>query len=314
MRAFVKGFLQNRNSILFLAVVLGLILWPATEYTRYLVDFAIILAITLSLSRIDFKAVFTNSNPLLPLGGTFLVSFLAAGFVFIGLAKLLLDDPNIIYGFVVLAAAPPAVAVIPFSYVLKANINLSILGTLSGYLLTFALMPLAASLFFQTEIELGVMFRTLFVLIAVPFVLSRIVRSSGVVPRTEKHFGTVINWCFFLTTFSIIGLNHDVMFSRPDFVMVIFSITLLATFGYGTLVKTILSRTRLSAPQVASYQLLGTMKNWSGAGIIALNLFGPAASLPSTLGLISGILYYIWISWSSDRRIKPAAPQNRQAV
>jgi predicted Na+-dependent transporter len=300
MKAFALGFLRNRNSILFIAIILGLIFWPVAEYSRHLVDFAIILAITLSLSRIDFRRVFSNSNMLVSVGGTFLVSFLLLGIILIGLSYLLVDDTNIVYGFTILAAAPPAIAVIPFSYVMKANINLSILGTLSGYALTFAVMPLVAGVFFQSDVDLTVMFRTLVVLIAVPLVLSRVVRFSGIVPRTEKHYGVIINWCFFLTTFSIIGLNHYVMLSRPEIVLAIFFITLTATFGYGTLIKAILRRTNVTDPQVATYQLLGTMKNWSGAGIIALNLFGPLASLPSTIGLISGILYYIWISWKNE--------------
>jgi len=300
MKAFAKGFLRNRNSILFLAIILGFLFWPLASYSRNLVDVAIILAITLSLSRLDFKRILTKSNLFLSLGSTFLVSFLALGSLLIGLAYLLLDDLDIIYGFVVLAAAPPAIAVIPFSYVMKANINLSVLGTLSGYLLTFAVMPLAAGVFFDTGVDLTAMIRTLVVLIVLPFALSRVVRYTGIVPKTEKHYGAIINWCFFLTTFSIIGLNHDVMLSRPEIVLMIFLITLIATFGYGTLVKLILRRKNVAEPQVATYQLLGTMKNWSGAGIIALNLFGPIASLPSTIGLISGICYYVWISWKNE--------------
>ncbi|XUW99785.1 MAG: hypothetical protein TUN42_07785 [Dehalogenimonas sp.] len=300
IKAFVVGFLRNRNSILFLAIILGLVFWPVAEYSRNVVDFAIILAITLSLSRIDFRSVFTNSNLFVSVVGTFLVSFFLLGFILIGLAYLLSDDVNIIYGFIVLAAAPPAIAVIPFSYVMKANINLSILGTLSGYALTFAAMPLVAGIFFQIDADLSLIFRTLIVLILVPFALSRVFRYSGLVPRTEKHYGVIINWCFFLTTFTIIGLNHYIMLSEPATVLIILFITLIATFGYGTLIKAVLKRTNITGPQVATYQLLGTMKNWSGAGIIALNLFGPTASLPSTVGLISGICYYIWISWKNE--------------
>jgi bile acid:Na+ symporter, BASS family len=300
MKAFALGFLRNRNFILFLAIILGLIFWQFAEYSRHLVDFAIILAITLSLSRIDFRCVIADSNLFVSLGSTLLVSFLLLGFILIGLAYLFLDDMNIIYGFIVLAAAPPAIAVIPFSYVMKANINLSVLGTLTGYALTFAAMPLVAGIFFQTDVDLTVMFRTLVVLIVVPFALSRVLRYSTIVPRTEKHYGMIINWCFFITTFSIVGLNYNIMLSKPEIVLFIFLITLTATFGYGTLIKATLRRTNITEPKVATYQLLGTMKNWSGAGIIALNLFGPVASLPSTIGLISGILYYVWISWKNE--------------
>jgi hypothetical protein len=41
--------------------------------------------------------------------------------------------------------------------------------------------------------------------------------------------------------------------------------------------------------------LLGTMKNWAGASVLALTLFGPEASIPGTVALVFGILYYIWL-------------------
>jgi bile acid:Na+ symporter, BASS family len=311
MKNGFRELLRNRNSILILAIIFGFLFWPLADFTKILIDAAIIVAITLSLSRIEFKQVFTRFNVFVSIGSTLLFSFILLGGIYIALAYLLLDDPLIINGFIIMAAAPPAVAIIPFSHVLKANLNRSIIGILTGYVLCFLVMLLVAGLFFEENVDLSGVFRVLVILIMVPFVISQIIRSTGIVSRTEKHYGAIINWCFFLTTFSIVGLNRNLILSEPKLVMLIFTISLISTFGLGTLVKVILKRYEVSDATSTTYQLLGTMKNWSGAGVIALNLFGPTASLPGTIALMSGICYYVWLSWRYERR---ATPENLPAA
>jgi predicted Na+-dependent transporter len=314
MKSGFRDLLRNRNLILILAIILGFLFWPLASFTKSLMNLAIILAITLSLCRIEFKQVFIKFNVFVSFGTTLLFSYILLGGSYIALAYLLLDDPLVINGFIIMAAAPPAIAIIPFSHALKANLNRSVIGTLNGYALTFLTMPLMAGLFFEGNVDLSGIFGILVILILVPLVISQIVRLTGVVPRTEKHYGAIINWCFFLTTFSIVGLNRDLIVSEPELVLVIFVISLVSTFGLGTLIRFILKLYKVSDSTSSTYQLLGTMKNWSGAGVIALNLFGPTASLPGTIALISGICYYVWLSWRYERqRIKNTLAENQRA-
>ena len=66
------------------------------------------------------------------------------------LSALLIGDHNLWIGFVLIAAVPPAVAVIPFTAILEGNVSSTLSGTVASYLAALLIMPLMFWIFIGT--------------------------------------------------------------------------------------------------------------------------------------------------------------------
>ena len=125
-------YLRNRNWIFLLAMTAGLALPQAVPVARHLVLPALALAMALATMGIE-NATFRRPRLLIfPALLGVIMSYIILGNIIIGLAALMIHDEMIWTGFVLLAAAPPAVAVIPFSVFLRGNGTLSLIGTLGA--------------------------------------------------------------------------------------------------------------------------------------------------------------------------------------
>jgi BASS family bile acid:Na+ symporter len=75
------------------------------------------------------------------------MNYLILGSLLLGLNALLIQDEALRAGFVIIAAVPPAVAVIPFTFFLNGDEKHSLLGTIGAYLGALIIMPLVALTF-----------------------------------------------------------------------------------------------------------------------------------------------------------------------
>jgi len=95
--------------------------------------------------------------------------------VILAMAALLVNNRELWFGFVIVAAVPPAVAVIPFADFLKGDRVYALFGTTGVYLAGLLLMPLMALLFLETDIaEPLSIVMIILELIVGPFVVSRL--------------------------------------------------------------------------------------------------------------------------------------------
>ncbi|MCX5855289.1 MAG: hypothetical protein NTZ24_12115, partial [Deltaproteobacteria bacterium] len=108
----LKILLRNRNGIFLLALAAGLALPGAAPVTRHLVLPALALAMTLSTMEIGNEVFVKPRTLLFPALLGIIMSYIILGNIIIGLSALLIRDEALWTGFVLLAAAPPAVAVI----------------------------------------------------------------------------------------------------------------------------------------------------------------------------------------------------------
>jgi len=149
--AFTGRLFKNRNFILILAIVLGLVIGePVATKTEPLVLPLLALVMTLSAANITSRE-FTSfkAMPRTILLSLFL-NYIVLGGTILLLAWWLIDDKDLWAGFVVLATVPPAVAVVPFSYVLGGNTLFSLLGMTGAYLAALVIMPAVMALFLST--------------------------------------------------------------------------------------------------------------------------------------------------------------------
>jgi bile acid:Na+ symporter, BASS family len=126
--------LRDRNVIMLLALAAGLV-WGAgarwTEWTT-LPSLAVIMTIaTINVRWGEISSFRAAAVPALAgIGMTYLIQAVAL----IAFARVLVQDEPFRIGFMILAAVPPAVAVIPFTLFVRGDRAFSLFGTMGGYL------------------------------------------------------------------------------------------------------------------------------------------------------------------------------------
>ncbi|MDA8126780.1 MAG: hypothetical protein M0009_16545 [Deltaproteobacteria bacterium] len=290
----LKRFLQNRNAIFLLALVCGLIVPCATPVTRHLLLPVLALAMTLSTLEIG-SDVFRKPRALLfPALLGVVMSYIILGNLIIGLSAFMITDEEIWTGFVLLAAAPPAIAVIPFSVFLRGDRPLALIGTVGAYLGALLIMPLIAlGLLNTAALDPFQLVLIMLELIVLPLVVSRLLLRKGWKERLDPHRGLVTNWCFFVALYTLVGLNRDLIVGETARLLPIVFISLISTFFLGFFIDWITARLHLAKATRTSLILLGTLKNQGLSGGLAVTLFAQEAALPSAVSTIIMIVFVI---------------------
>ena len=248
---------------------------------------------TTSVTGSLFRSPRTLLTPILA-GVT--LNYVMLGGLILLLSSLLIPEGPLRTGFIVLAAVPPAVGVIPFTGFLDGDVEFSLIACLSCYLVAFIATPLI--LFTLLGLSAGFqvkLFTTMFQLIIIPLFLSRILVYTGVASRIAPVKGTLLNWSFFLVVYTSVGLNQEVLLSQPSSLIPAAVITVTTTFLLGYLIERAGRILRLDPKKVISVVLLGTSKNAGFAAGLALTLFGRQTAIPSTIQTISMLSYIIFL-------------------
>jgi BASS family bile acid:Na+ symporter len=299
MPSIIARIATNRNIILILAVVLGLVFGkrggevgeplviPLLALLMTLSTMSITSRELLSLKRLPGRAIISILLNYLVLGGTILV-----------LAWWLIDEENLWKGFVILAIVPPATAVIPFSYTMGGESLFSTIGLIATYLAGLIIVPLMLLLFFGIgsfdEVTLMI---TLGELIIMPILISRLLRIKDFHRRLEKWRGVIIDWSLFGVIFTLVGLNRQAFFGEFNLLVRMGFIAVAASFALGHMIEFIGRILRFNRSAVISAMLLGTLKNYSLAGGLALSLFTDKAAIPASICVVFGVFFVAWLGF-----------------
>lgn len=294
----LKLLLRNRNAIFLLAVAAGLSLPGGAPVLKHLVLPALALAMALSTMEIENEVFTRPKSLLLPALLGIALNYILLGNVIIALNELLIRDEALWTGFVLLASAPPAIAVIPFAAFLRGSGPLALIGTVGAYLGALVIMPLIALTLLSSAVfdPYRLVMITL-ELIALPLLVSRLLIRRGWKKRILPHRGAVVNWCFFIVLYTMIGLNRDLLLDRTFSFLPLVSISILTTFVLGFLIDWVCGLFHIPKETRTSLVLLGTLKNQGLSSGLALTLFGSEAAIPSTVATIVMIGYIIWLDF-----------------
>jgi BASS family bile acid:Na+ symporter len=294
----LKIFLRNRNVIFLIALGAGLLAPSATPLTRHLVLPVLALAMALSTMEITGNVFRRPRSLLFPALLGIIMSYIILGNVIIGLSALMIRDEMTWTGFVLLAAVPPAIAVIPFSGFLRGNGLLSLIGTAGAYLGALVIMPLIAlGLLSSTELDPFKLVMITLELIVLPLAVSRVLIRKGRKERIEPYRGTVTNWSFFIVIYTLIALNRNIILGQMMLLLPIASISIITMFILGFLIDWVSGLFHIPKETRTSLVLLGTLKNQGLAGGLALTLFSQEAALPSAISTMVMIIYVIWLDF-----------------
>lgn len=296
---------RNRNFILLLAVALGLAMGQqAASITEPTV--LPLLALVMCLSAIDVttRELISLRTVRGPAAYSLLLNYVVLGGAILLLAWWLIPEEEIWIGFVVLAAVPPAPAVVPFTYSLGGDTRFSLIGMTAAYLAALVILPAAMVLFLG--LELFNPWKILLIiaeLIIIPVVVSRILLFTGLARRILPFRGTIVNWSFFLITFTLIGLNRQAFFGEFDVLLRIAIIAVAISFVLSYVLELIGKALHLRRETVISIIFMGTLKNYVLAGGILLALFTDRSVIPVSVCLVFGIFTFVWLGFHLRQKV-----------
>ena len=264
-RKRIVDLIQNSTSVLILSVLLGLVLPGPAGATEALVTPALMVMMAFSLTEVDLGRDIKSSASLKRGFLGIIINYgLLSGLIL--LLSYSLPDESLRHGFVIMAAVPPAVAVLPMTRILKGDMSLSFAGEILSYLASLLLMPLIIYLFVhQTGISPIYLLQISIVLILIPALASRLVRLLPINPVLPINLG------FFLVTYTVIGLNQGALWTDGWSVA---WISIARTFAVGLAVFILARSAGLKSSQAISLTLLGSFKNLGLAAAVSLLLVG----------------------------------------
>ena len=304
------NLLKNRDFLLILSIVLGLFLGDGAQWTRNLVIPGLAVIMTLAVMGIPGSVFRSPRSLIIPTLVGLALNYGLHGGIILGLSGLLIQEESLRAGFVMVAAAPPAVAVIPFTVILKGDAPFSVVATVGGYLGALLLMPLITfGMLGSGYADHGQLVWVMIELILAPLLISRALRWTGLSERLEFYKGAVTNWGFFLVTYTIVGLNRSVFLTQPLSILPVFLVALAAIFLLGFIIDRIGRLLRVNSRRRLSLVLLGTHKNTGLAAGLALSLLGERTALPATVSTVFMIVYVVWLSIKQGRFTTERKPQ-----
>ncbi len=286
------SLLKNSSFILVLSILFGLLLPEAARWSEVLITPVLMVMMTFSLTDVNLSdaaaAKGSLQNSIL---GLALNYGLLSGLIL--LLSYNMQDQALRQGFIVMAAVPPAIAVLPMTRILHGNIRLSLLSQALSYLASLVLMPAIIYVFTrQTGVSLVYLVQMSLLLILLPALASRVVRRIPLDPVLPINMG------FFWVTYTLIGLNQAALWGDIGSVS---WIALARTLGIGLAIYAAARVAGSDRQHAISYTLLGSYKNLGLAAVISLALFGPEAGIPAAISVLAETGFFILLAIAKPR-------------
>mgnify|MGYP005840787767 CR=1 FL=1 len=305
MNKFLQ-IIQNRNVILLTALALGLSVPKPAVFLKDSLIWVLAVVMLFSVSGINFKQLRNIKQAAGISARSIFMNYFIFGAILLSMSFLLFDDESIQTGFIVIAATPPGVAVIPFTAIFRGSMKFALIGILGSYLAAIILSPLIITIFTDAKsADPTRILETIAVVVVVPLILSRLLRLKKVYPTTEKIRGKITDIGFALIIYTSIGLNRDLLFS--DFKILLYSslIFIVSMFLTGLLYSFYFSN-KISKAANISHNLMLTIKSSGFAAATAITLFDVKAAIPAAILSVFVLLYLLF----ADLWIPKQSPLN----
>lgn len=302
----VRKIVNHRDFVLSLAIITGLVFGKGTEFLSNISLYALALVMVAATSGFTFRSWIPVKNALVPIGLSVLLNYVVFGLLVIGVSKLLFpgeENMMIWIGFVLIAAAPPGPSIIPFSTMLKGDINFSVSGVFGLHLVAMVLAPAIVLLFLgKSFIEPLAIFMILVKLIVVPLIVSRLLRHPRVLPTVNKLRPTVVKWGFFIVITPIVGMSRDVIFSNPLFLLLTSLVFIISMFLLAFIYGKVLKASKVKTPKIISSTLMMVIKSSAFSAVVAITFFEEeVVAMPSAVLSVFVTLFIIFYSMYARR-------------
>lgn len=260
---------------------LGFLTGGFPERAREISQAALVIATTFALTEISFRGI----SPRAEARGFLLaltMNYVALGGLILAFGSQA-EERAIHDGWVLMAAVPPAIAVVPITAYLRGNTRRTLLSLALMYLLGLALVPGLTFAFTRQGVPLPDLVAQTVLLVGVPIAASQPLRRW---PRIDAHRTTAVSVSFFFLVFTISGSTRATLLSRPDLLVALSGLSILRTFGIGLAAFLLSRRLRLPREDRIAVTAFASFKNLGLTIVLAFAVFGPEASLPSIVALV----------------------------
>ncbi len=246
----------------------------------------LILAMTFSLTEISFRGISLRSEARgVALG--FGMSYLVLGGLVLGFA-VTASTADLRSGWVLMAAVPPAVGVVPITSFLRGNVRSALIADSVLYLLGLVMVPALTVGLLGRGVPVGDLVLQTVLLIGLPIALSRpLLRWE----RIHDVRPTAVSVAFFFLVLAIVGSARDALLGRLDLLVGLSALGLARTFGLGLVVFFVGRALRLRLEVRIAATTFAGFKNLGLAVVLASTIFGALASLPAVVSLIFEVLW-----------------------
>jgi BASS family bile acid:Na+ symporter len=304
------GILESYSIMMVLGLILGLATGGPPSYTKEISMVSLAVLMTLSLSTVnlrDTKGRAHRTHAAFALG----INYLMLTSVILLVGRLFSDE--IWPGWVLMAAAPSAISVVPFTSVLGGKTSKALFSTAINYLVALALMPALTLVLIGSAVSATSLFYSLIELIALPMAASRVVMRLSIKKQTNN---ALTNLMFAVLIFAVAGSNRDAFFGDPVLVLAISAACMVRTFGTGLAMEFSLRRSHMEKSERIGYVLFGSYKNLGLTATLAIALFEPVVAVPATICIVFEVVWIIFLlRWypGVKQLTKPADPASSSA-
>ncbi len=293
----LSGVLESYSVMMVLGLLLGLLTGGLPALTKEASMASLAVLMTLSLSTVSLveargKEHLRHSVWALILNYGILTSLI--------LVISLFFEGEYRWGWVLMAAAPSAVSVVPFTTILGGKTSKALFSTALNYVVALAVMPAITLILIGSAVSTMSLITSLLLLIVLPMAASRLVMRL----RISKPLNTsMMNICFALLIFAVTGANRDAFIGEPVAMLAISAACLIRTFGTGLGTEFILRKANVRKDERTAYVLFASYKNLGLTATLAIALFEPAVAVPATICIVFEVVWVIFLL-----RYYPRAP------
>jgi len=283
----LKDLFEKSWFVFVIAILLGLIFPMFSSHIEPFLTYFLIILMTFSLKDIGIGEVFDKTDIKKPFK-LFFMTLLASVVIIVG-SWILIKDEAYLQGMIVMAAVPCAIAVIPYTKLLKGDLKNTIRALLITYGFYLFLTPLIIWVFFQETINPFDLFLKTFYFVIIPLILSRPLRKIN--NKLKKYDKLILHSLFFILIYTTMGINSRTIMGDLLSLRYVFLILLIRTFFLFILLyyfyKKGLNKFRRSKLVMFGYKNLGY------ALVLSLLLFSRESAIPITLGLLFENLSFV---------------------
>lgn len=281
-----------------MAVVFGLWLGDYAHFLKSFTTYILAVVMTFSMTNIRTQSLYPVSKLLYPMLKGALFNYFIYATIMIGAAHLFISDKDLFYGFVIIATTAPGVAIIPFSSILKGDIEYAVKGVLGAFICTIAITPFLVGYLTGND---GISSLQLFILmvktIIIPLILSRLLLHQSVKSMVNKTRGKIVDIGFATLIFIAIGVNRSVFFDQTEMLIGIAVVLFISHFVVGVIHEKIIGHFISNKAMLTSDNLHLTIKSSGFAVVTALQLFGQKAAIPTAVLPIFVLFYLLYLSF-----------------
>jgi len=270
-------------------LVLGLLLGGFPVLTKEISMASLAVAMTLSLTSVTLAQT-RGRDHLGHAAWALVINYGALTALILAIAVFF--DADIRNGWILMAAAPSAVSVVPFTTILGGQTSKALFSTAVNYVVALVLMPVLTLALIGSAVSVTSLIIYILLLIVLPMALSRAVMRTNI---SRAANSSILNVSMAVLVFAVAGANRSAFQGELLLIGAISVACILRTFGSGLLTEVVLRRVRIPKPARISYVLFSSYKNLGLTATLAIALFEPIVAVPATICIVFEVVWVIFL-------------------